>query len=303
MASSRVTQSALTLITGGPNSTRITQSALLLITGGPMPVVICNNPPSGNVGMPYAHSFLASSGTAPYVFSISAGALPTGLSMDALGNVTGTPSAAGQYIFTVQIVDSTPRTATVQCSIQIAAAGGTPGGSISGKFRCCPPTQARKLMEAAQIVRHMLKGSEAWPWDHLYPPPGSIPINLIGDVVSPAVNVITPVLQYQVPIGMKLYLMAALLDKQAGAFNPGDALWTVDENAVGASVQGAGVQGLVSLPIPLGSFDIGRWWPFRRAYEFDPQTLLRSTVVNVNLPVGLPNYFVSCFLGYLVPVR
>ena len=183
-------------------------------------------------------------------------------------------------------------------------AGNFIGGSSSGRFRCCPPAKARRLMEAAEMVREALKGSECWPWDHLFPPPDAIPVNLLSDIVVPAPSVNRSViLAYQVPIGLKLYLMGLLQDVEAGLFNPGDCFWTVDQNATGGSVQGAGVNGLVSLPVPLGSISEGLWWPFKRAYEFAPQTLLRSTVQNINLTPGAPNYFVSGFLGYLVPVR
>lgn len=55
---------------------------------------------------PYSHTYSASGGTAPYTWSITAGALPTGLSLNAAtGEVTGNPSAAGSYSFTITAQD------------------------------------------------------------------------------------------------------------------------------------------------------------------------------------------------------
>src|SRR5689334_11182893 len=119
MAESRVNQSNLTLITLGPSSSRVTQSKITLITGGPMPVVSCNNPPAGTVGASYVHDFTASLGNPPYVFSISAGALPTGLIMNAAGHVSGVIATSGTFNFQVHVLDSTPRTAVVNCSILV----------------------------------------------------------------------------------------------------------------------------------------------------------------------------------------
>ena len=48
----------------------------------------------------------ASGGTPPYTFAISVGSLPTGLSMTTAGVISGTPSAAGTYTFTIQATDA-----------------------------------------------------------------------------------------------------------------------------------------------------------------------------------------------------
>jgi len=64
--------------------------------------------PQPQQGTPYAFTLLASGGTAPYTFEVNSGMLPPGLAMDANGNITGTPTAAGTFNFTVLISDSSP---------------------------------------------------------------------------------------------------------------------------------------------------------------------------------------------------
>jgi hypothetical protein len=81
---------------------------------------------AATVGTPYSQTLAASGGTAPYTWSISVGALPTGLTLNAsTGAITGTPTTVGTANFTVMVTDSatTPGTATKALSITVNAAG------------------------------------------------------------------------------------------------------------------------------------------------------------------------------------
>ena len=56
----------------------------------------------------YTQTLTASGGTAPYTYAVSAGTLPAGLTLNASsGTLSGTPSAAGSFTFTVKATDST----------------------------------------------------------------------------------------------------------------------------------------------------------------------------------------------------
>ena len=72
-----------------------------------VPIIV--NPaslPNGATGTPYNQTVSASNGTAPYTFAVSAGALPTSLALNAAtGAITGTPSAAGNFGFTIEATD------------------------------------------------------------------------------------------------------------------------------------------------------------------------------------------------------
>jgi len=155
----------------------------------------------------------------------------------------------------------------------------------------------------AEALRQEVKRKTAWPYVHLEAPPDSIPVYPVGSIPAGPVGVLEVILAYTVPIGFRLYMVGICQDfENGGAFNPGDALWTVDQNAAAGSVQGAPVQGVTNVPFPIGSFAAGNWWEFERPYEFAESTLLRSTVKNQNLAPGAPNFFSTMFLGYLVPV-
>jgi len=82
----------------------------------PPTLTLTCNLPSAQVSVAYSGSCSAAGGTPGYTYSISAGTLPPGLSINSgSGAITGTPTTAGSsYSFTVKVVDSsaTPQAAT-----------------------------------------------------------------------------------------------------------------------------------------------------------------------------------------------
>jgi titin len=78
---------------------------------------------SGEVGVAYDGTPVVSGGTAPYTWSVSADALPTGLTLDgSTGAVTGTPSAPGPTAFTLEVTDAAGGTASQAESFAVSAA-------------------------------------------------------------------------------------------------------------------------------------------------------------------------------------
>lgn len=75
--------------------------------------------PDGTVGASYSATVTASGGTPPYRFSASG--LPAGLSMDASGAITGSPSTPGSSSVALGVWDSTDASATGQAVINVAA--------------------------------------------------------------------------------------------------------------------------------------------------------------------------------------
>jgi phosphatidylinositol-3-phosphatase len=92
--------------------------------------------PSATVGSAYSTTVQASGGQSPYVFSISSGALPAGLTTSSSGSfmsISGTPTAAGTYNFTVQVRDANSQTTAKAYAINVAAGStGGSGGTTTG---------------------------------------------------------------------------------------------------------------------------------------------------------------------------
>jgi subtilisin family serine protease len=76
--------------------------------------------PEGQVGESYNTTLRASGGQAPYVWSISAGSLPDGLTLDLnTGSISGVTGTYGLSTFTVQVQDANLATGTENLSITI----------------------------------------------------------------------------------------------------------------------------------------------------------------------------------------
>ncbi len=76
--------------------------------------------PGAIVGRTYEAIFVPSGGLPPYVWSITSGNLPAGLSFS-LGAIRGTPTAAGESAFTVRVTDAQNNSALKACSLRVVA--------------------------------------------------------------------------------------------------------------------------------------------------------------------------------------
>jgi len=78
------------------------------IAPAPLPpvVIVTTNLANGTSGTAYSATLQASGGTGSYVWSVSAGTLPAGLSLSTTGTISGTPTAAGTTTFTVRATDA-----------------------------------------------------------------------------------------------------------------------------------------------------------------------------------------------------
>ena len=81
------------------------------------PLTVNCAPASGpaDVGAAYSATCTASGGTAPYGWSVGSGALPAGVTLSAAAgasiNVSGAPTTAGAYTYSIKVTDSTTPTA------------------------------------------------------------------------------------------------------------------------------------------------------------------------------------------------
>lgn len=100
--------------------------------------------PDPTQGAAYSAALSASGGTAPYTFSIVGGALPAGMTLNSGGTLSGTPTNAGPYAFTVQASDSSTGvgpfngtrsySGTVQPGIPVLNPATLPNGAIGAAY-------------------------------------------------------------------------------------------------------------------------------------------------------------------------
>lgn len=98
--------------------------------------------PFGAVNAAYSQTLAAVGGTAPYPWSVTAGALPAGVSLSSAGVLSGTPTATGTFNFTAQVTDGASATVSRAFSLKIntvtalgfATGSPLPGGTVGVEY-------------------------------------------------------------------------------------------------------------------------------------------------------------------------
>jgi len=89
-------------------SATVTKSYTLNV---PATTFVFSSLPAPSVGVPYSQTIPVTGGLSPYKnFAVSSGSLPAGLSLSSSGVLSGTPTTASTYTFTVQMDDSSSPT-------------------------------------------------------------------------------------------------------------------------------------------------------------------------------------------------
>ncbi|MBI3680377.1 MAG: putative Ig domain-containing protein [Acidobacteria bacterium] len=119
---------------------RVTKSFTITIRGGLS--ITTASLPDGEVGVAYSQTVQTAGGSSPYTWSVTQGQLPAGLSLDpSSGAITGTPTQAARFAFTIQVVDRLSQRAQQSYVVNILARleittaslpGGTVGAAYSG---------------------------------------------------------------------------------------------------------------------------------------------------------------------------
>jgi hypothetical protein len=88
---------------------------------------------NGQETIPYSSYVIGVGGSPGYTYGVASGSLPTGVTLNtATGALTGTPTTAGTYTFTVSVIDSQGNTASHTWSIEIVTAPAAAGGENTG---------------------------------------------------------------------------------------------------------------------------------------------------------------------------
>ncbi len=118
---------------------KIDVTEFLLALGPPPLAITTTTLADGAAGSPYSETLAAEGGVTPYTWSIVAGSLPDGLSLNpGAGEISGTPSAAGTSNFTARVTDFASDTDDQPLSITIADVDPPP--EVAG---CAPDSGSR----------------------------------------------------------------------------------------------------------------------------------------------------------------
>ncbi|MSW17707.1 MAG: hypothetical protein F2851_01975, partial [Actinobacteria bacterium] len=124
-------------------------SALTLVIN---PEIVFNAPTSGlsgTAGSSFVLSVVAAGGVAPFNYTVSSGALPNGLALDATsGQISGTPAAAGTFTFVIRASDSNTATKQMSVTLTIATSNNSPSPQQNSS-----PEPASNCDSACQAIR------------------------------------------------------------------------------------------------------------------------------------------------------
>lgn len=101
----------------------VTQSAFSLTVNSSSLAFVSTSLANGKVNQTYSANLSASGGTAPYLYTVIAGALPPGLTLGANGLISGTPTQSGTYQITFRVTDTFQNAAQQTITLVVDAFG------------------------------------------------------------------------------------------------------------------------------------------------------------------------------------
>ncbi|HXU17960.1 MAG TPA: putative Ig domain-containing protein [Terriglobales bacterium] len=90
--------------------------------------------PVAIVGVPYSYTLQATGGTSPYTYSVTAGSLPPGITLQSNGVISGTPTQPGASSFTATVTDSVSATASVPLVLLVQYPTTPYDGELTGPY-------------------------------------------------------------------------------------------------------------------------------------------------------------------------
>ncbi len=143
--------STLTVQVSDSQSTPATATKSLTITVNPFTALAITTAslPDATVGTAYSKTLQATGGITPYSWSVIAGGLPAGLSLNAgTGVISGTPTAAGASTFTIQVTDSESPAVSTSKSYTLTVGTSTPSGQNPDVVAACQDTSGHPALPA-----------------------------------------------------------------------------------------------------------------------------------------------------------
>jgi hypothetical protein len=108
-----------------------TASVTITASSSPAPLsVTTTSLPPATAGSPYSGPLSATGGKTPYSWTLNSGALPTGVTVNSAGSLSGTTTQTGQFSFTVQVSDSSSPQQSATKSLVLTVNSSTGGGNV-----------------------------------------------------------------------------------------------------------------------------------------------------------------------------
>ena len=122
-------------LTGNGGGIQQTATLTLIVTGGAPPT-------DATYLEPYSYALQSGFGKAPYSYQLTSGSLPSGLSLNAAGTLSGTPTTVGKFPFQVLVTDSSqpPQQQSSSYNLNVVLGLDTYSGLTAAPVPGCTPT-------------------------------------------------------------------------------------------------------------------------------------------------------------------
>jgi hypothetical protein len=149
----------------------------------------------------------------------------------------------------------------------------------------------------------------AWPFPWVERPIGSQHVFVQGAIAAPAAPALTTIAQYTVddggfyfaPDGIVLFYQ---VNGNQGAYSPGDFFFSLNVNSINGGPNALPYTYFQNIQTCLGSPQQGPW-PIMpgELSVLHSRDVLSANVINVNVNVGSPNFFVAMISGWTWPIE
>jgi large repetitive protein len=230
-----------------PSTLSSVDSVITAVYGrGPIPPDIIQESltESAQVGQKFSITIHEIGGANPMKWSVTSGLLPTGMSLDDEGVISGTPTTAGTYTFTVKVTDANNLSSTQQLSLTVH---GTPAPSTL----TLPSSteQSAVIGHTVDIQLQAIGGQAPYTWSVAGTLPQGISMNkttgvLSGTTQQPGMYPVTvTVTDAQGATSQQTVTLDVLRN------NEREVLWNGSEKNVPAIVQKEGTANTTYMPI------------------------------------------------------
>ena len=217
----------------------------------PVEITTSSPLPAGTAGANYSQTLTATGGSGSYTWSVSEGALPGGLSLNATsGEVAGVPASAGVSYFAVKVTDSLNRSASAGLALTINPPAITKVTLSPSAF----PTAADPGVTIVTVVGHNFPSGRILPSNVTVTlGPASIGAGPSGTTAATNITVVsgaTEQVTFRVPTSILLPAATPYQISIAGTTSTGNSFASSDTAAL---VVNAPVAITTSSPLPTGT--------------------------------------------------
>ena len=166
----------ITVADAADSTNAATASFTLTVSGAPLQITTASLP-AGRETLPYSASLGASGGSGTYTWAVASGALPPGVALASTGTLSGAPTAAGTYTFTLVVSDAANASLRTSASYSVTV-------TAAVKILAPPSTlyPVRNVPFAYAFVASNVLGTAVWSMSGTLPQ--GLTFNTAGGILS-----------------------------------------------------------------------------------------------------------------------